>query len=119
MAIWHEIKENAFIIYIDEHELTEDIIDRMRQVLTVAFLNSQYNIILDMSACKMIDSYFIGLLISTYREVKELGGQLYCVGLNGQVKNAFEIIRLDRIISTYDQLETAMKDINPPSENPS
>jgi len=57
----------------------------------------------------MIDSYFIGLLISTYREAKELGGNLVCVGVNGQVAHAFEVIRLDKVVEVYATLEDALE----------
>lgn len=111
MSIAHETKGNAFIITVQEEDLTDEILDRMRQVLTVAFLHKKYHIILDLSSCKMIDSYFIGLLISTYREVKELGGTLSCVGAAGQVKNAFEVIRLDRLVKMHNSLADALADI--------
>ncbi len=110
MAIWHEQKTNYFIVHIDETYLTEEILDRMRQVLTVAFLSRQYNLILDLSACKMIDSYFIGLLISTFREVKELGGCLKCTGVTGQVATAFEVIKLDNVVEVHDSIEDAIKE---------
>lgn len=109
MAIWHELKDEYFIVYIDENELTEEIIDRMRQVLTVAFLHRKYNIIFDLSTCNMIDSYFIGLLISTFRELKELGGTLKCVGVHGQVAQAFEIIRLNQIIEIFNSTDEAIQ----------
>lgn len=109
MAIWHEKKDNCFVIHVDEMDLTEEILDRMRQVLTVAFLSRQYNLILDLSSCRMIDSYFIGLLISTYREVKELGGDLKCVGVQGQVAHAFEVIRLNQVIDVFKNIDDALE----------
>ena len=80
MAIWHEERGDIFVIHIDEEELTDEIVDRMRQVLTVAFLNRKYSLIFDLSSCSLIDSYFfIGLIISTYRELQEMGGTLRSV----------------------------------------
>lgn len=110
MAIWHEQKDNCLVIHIDESELTEDILDRMRQVLTVAFLNRLYNLVFDLSACNMIDSYFIGLVISTYREVQELGGNLKCAGVSGQVAHAFDVIRLNKVVDIYETVEEAVQD---------
>ena len=118
MAIWHEQLSNGFVIHVEEPELTEDILDRMRQVLTVAFLSRQYNLIFDLSSCVMVDSYFIGLLISTYREVKELGGSLLCVGLSGQVDHAFEVIRLKQVVNIFDTVEEAVRHLNKKTESP-
>ncbi|MBN2325867.1 MAG: STAS domain-containing protein [Candidatus Omnitrophica bacterium] len=88
--------------------MTERLLDQMRQILTVAFLSRKYKLVFDFESCEMIDSYFIGLLISTHRELKELGGELKCVGVHGQIAHAFEIIRFDKIISIYDTIETAV-----------
>ncbi len=109
MAIWHEKRENCFVIHLDESDLSENIVDRIRQILTVAFLNQNYNLIFDMSSCTMIDSYFIGLLISTYREIRDLGGNVICVGPSGQVAHAFEAVRLDQLIQIYDSVEKAVQ----------
>ncbi len=108
MAIWHEQKDHCLIIHIDESELTEDILDRMRQVLTVAFLNRNYNLIFDLSQCQIVDSYFIGFVISTFREVKELRGQLKCAGVTGQVAHAFEVIGLNKVVDVYEKVEDAV-----------
>ncbi len=118
MAIWHEQKSNCFVVHVDEPELTEHILDRMRQVLTVAFLSRQYNLIFDLSSCVMIDSYFIGLLISTYREVKELGGSLQCVGVTGQVDHAFEVIRLKQVVDVFATVNEAVDHLNKKAEIP-
>jgi len=80
----------------------------MRQVLTVAFLNRLYNLVFDLSACTMIDSYFIGLVISTFREVKELGGNLKCAGVSGQVAHAFEVIRLNKVVDLHETVDDAI-----------
>jgi len=52
MAIWHEQKADCFIVHVDEAELTESLIDRMRQVITVAFLNRKYCLLFDLKAAR-------------------------------------------------------------------
>lgn len=116
MAIWHEQRGNCFVIHLDESDLTEKIIDPMRQILTVAFLKKNYNLILDLTQCEMVDSYFVGLLISTHNDIRNLGGRLICVGAKGQIANAFEAIRLNQIIKLYDKLETALAEC--PADSP-
>lgn len=108
MAIWHEEKQECFVIHVDEEDLADEDLDRIRQVLTVAFLHKRYNLILDISVCRMVDSYFIGLLISTYREVRELGGNLRIVGANEQVWHAFEVIRLNRVMDICEDMDEAL-----------
>ncbi|MGC9327176.1 MAG: STAS domain-containing protein, partial [Candidatus Hinthialibacter sp.] len=113
MMIRHENKNNYFIIHVDETDLTENLLEPIRQILTVAFLSGKYKLVFNFESCQMIDSYFIGLLISTNREVKELGGNLKCVGVHGQIARAFEIIRLDELIDVYETLEEAIGSSHP------
>lgn len=113
MAVWHEERDHCFVIVIDEQNLVESLIDSIRQILTVAFLNNSFNIIFDISACKMIDSYFIGLLINTQNDVKNLGGTIICAGVHGQIERAFEIIRFNKVIPIYPTLEEAVESCKP------
>lgn len=116
MAIWHEEREDCFIIVIDETNLTESLIDKIRQILTVAFLNNSYNIIFDLSACQMVDSYFIGLLINTQNDLQNLGGTILCAGVKGQIEQAFHIIRLNKVIPMFPSLEDAVESCRPKQE---
>ncbi|MBZ0256239.1 STAS domain-containing protein [bacterium] len=97
------------MIHIDELHLSEEIIDRVRQVLTVAFLNKHFKVILDLEGCTMIDSFFIGLIIQTYRELRELGGNLRCASVNENVKHAFEVIRLNQVIDICETVDDAIE----------
>lgn len=109
MSIWHEAKQDCFVIHVEEIELNEEIIDRVCQILTVAFLNKQFNIVFNLNGCRMIDSFFIGLIIQTYRELHELGGNLRCAGANENIRHAFEIIRLDRVVDICETVEDAIE----------
>lgn len=124
MAVWYERLPSCFVIHVDETGLTDDLVDPVRQVITIAFLNNQYNLIFDLSSSVLIDSFFIGLIISTYREVKKLGGTMICGGVKGQVSEAFHIIRLNRLVELCETVEESiakMKEIissaSPNSDN--
>lgn len=118
MAIWHEEKQNCYVVHIDEVEPSERDLDRIRQVLTVAFLHKKYQLVFDLSACQMIDSFFIGLIISTYREVKDLGGDLVVCTDSDEIRQVMEIIRLNKvltIVSTVDEAIAHYTDSSPES----
>ncbi|MBI1388483.1 MAG: STAS domain-containing protein [bacterium] len=112
MSIWHEEIADCFVIHLGGNELAEDLIDQVRQVLTVAFLNRHYKIIFDLNGCSMIDSFFIGLIIQTYRELRELGGNLRCVGPNRHIRHAFEVIRLNQVVDICDTIDEAVEAFN-------
>lgn len=108
MAIWREEKNDCFIIHVDEPEPNERDIDRIRQVLTVAFLNQKYKLIFDLSSCQMINSFFIGLLIGTYREITDLGGTMVISGVSPEVMSVLKIIRLDDVMEIFPSIDEAV-----------
>ncbi|MDX9754827.1 MAG: STAS domain-containing protein [bacterium] len=109
MSVWYEHRSTCFVIHVDERDLTEAVVDPVRQIITIAFLHGQYNLLFDLSSCGMIDSYFVGLMISTYREVDKLGGTMICGGVRGQVDQAFRVIRLDQLVDIYPTLDEAIQ----------
>lgn len=113
MAIWHEERDECFIIVIDEINLVETLIDKIRQILTIAFLNNSYTIIFDLSSCQVVDSYFIGLLINTHNDVRNLGGSILCAGVKGQIEQAFHIIHLDNVIPLFSTVNEAVQFCKP------
>lgn len=116
MAVWNEERDDCFIIVIDEDNLVESLIDKIRQILTVAFLNNSYKIIFDLSACKMVDSYFIGLLINTQNDLQNLGGSIICAGVKGKIEDAFHVIRLNKVIPMFPTLNEAVEFCGPKQE---
>ncbi len=113
MAVWHEERDDCFIVVIDEPNLIESLIDKIRQILTVAFLTNSHHIIFDMSACQVVDSYFIGLIINAQNDLKNLGGTIICAGVNGQIEQAFKIIRIDKVIPMFHTLDEAVQYCQP------
>ncbi len=58
-------------------------------------------VVLDLSRMETIDSSGLGSIVAAYRRAREAGGDLCLCGLNRQVREAFDITRLDEVISAY------------------
>lgn len=60
------------------------------------------NFLLDVSKLKFIDSSGLGVLVSIHKRVKENKGKLIIKGLDGEVKNVFELTRLTKVFEIID-----------------
>ena len=54
-------------------------------------------VVLDLSALDLIDSSGVGAIVSLFKQLKTFGGELGVVGLQGQPRSIFRLLRLDRV----------------------
>lgn len=67
------------------------------------------HIVLDFSICEFIDSAGLGVLVSSYKKVMQLKGDIKLACLNNQkVFKVFQLTRLDQVFDIYDSLEAAL-----------
>ncbi len=54
-------------------------------------------VVLDLSALELIDSSGVGAIVALFKQLKTFGGELGVVGLQGQPRSIFQLLRLDRV----------------------
>ena len=64
-------------------------------------------LILDLDKLNFIDSAGIGVLLSCSGLIQQKGGQMLISGTQGSVAHTFEIVHLDRVISSYPDVGSA------------
>ena len=52
---------------------------------------------LDLSGLQRIDSAGVGAIVTLFRKLRAFGGHLDLVGLSGQPRALFQLLRLDRV----------------------
>ena len=70
------------------------------------------NILVDCTNLKYISSAGLGVFMSYIQEMKELNIKLVLFGLSDKVKNVFQILGLDQLLTMEDTLEDAKKVLN-------
>jgi len=66
-------------------------------------------VILDLDELEEIDSSGIGAIISLLKRMRMKKGEMRIINLKGAVKKLFELLRIDRGIDIFDDLEAAKK----------
>lgn len=64
-------------------------------------------VVCDMQKLTMVDSSGVGAIVSLFKRLRTLGGDVKIARLNGQPKEIFRLLRLDRVFDVYDDVDTA------------
>ena len=75
-------------------------------------VKSNKNILVDCTDLKYISSAGLGVFMSYIQEIKELDIKLVLYGLSDKVKNVFQILGLDQLLTMEETLEDAKKRLN-------
>jgi len=67
----------------------------------------QLKVVVDLGQLTLIDSTGVGVLISLFKRLRALEGHVYFAGLNGQPKEIFRLLRLDRSLDLFPSVNEA------------
>jgi anti-sigma B factor antagonist len=71
-----------------------------------------YNIVVDLTQVKFMDSAGLGVLVSGLKLCSKNGGELVLVGLTENVRELFRITRLDTVFKMFPDRESAAEVFN-------
>ena len=80
----------------------------LQQSLSGYITSGHTRIDLDLSGVAFIDGTGLGVLVSIHKQVRNVGGYLQIVGLQGEVKELFRLTELDKLLqieSNQDPVE--------------
>jgi anti-sigma B factor antagonist len=65
-------------------------------------------VVVDLSELTLLDSSGVGVLISLFKRVRALGGQVLYAGVKSQPKEVFRLLRLDRSLDVSATVDEAI-----------
>ncbi|MCR4418230.1 MAG: STAS domain-containing protein [Ignavibacteria bacterium] len=68
-----------------------------------------YQILLDLSDLKFIESSLIGVIVETYRSLIMINGKMNLVVKSQSVYERFEVSQLDKLLRIYNNIDEAKK----------
>jgi len=74
-------------------------------------LESNADILLDMSKLEFLDSSGIGTILACLKALRESGHQLKLYSLTKAVRSVFELVRMHRLIDIYNTREEALRSL--------
>lgn len=67
------------------------------------------NVVFDLSALELIDSSGVGAIVSLFKRVRTLQGDVKIARLSGQPAEIFKLLRLDRAFDIFEQVDDAVR----------
>ncbi|MBK8013477.1 MAG: STAS domain-containing protein [Deltaproteobacteria bacterium] len=67
------------------------------------------NVVFDLRGLELIDSSGVGAIVSLFKRVRTLQGDVKIARLTGQPYEIFKLLRLDRAFEIYDGVDTAVR----------
>jgi anti-sigma B factor antagonist len=80
----------------------------LRPTIDELVKNKTLKVIFDLAELKMIDSSGVGAIVSLFKRLRMIGGDVKVAQLAGQPKEIFRLLRLDRAFDLFDTLDAAM-----------
>lgn len=111
MSITYAETNDAFILYVSETELTDDLHFDMDHSFARAFKKEYRHIIVDLNGAETMNSMFMSVLMNTYIQLRELGGDMSLVNLSPNMRRLLRVVRLDTVFNIYESVEEALRSI--------
>ena len=108
MPITYAETEKAFILYTDCSELTDDVHFDIDRAFGRAFRRDYRHIVVDMSGTEIVCSMFLSVLMNTFIQLRELGGDMSLTGLTPNVQRMLRVVRLHTVFDTHETVEEAL-----------
>ena len=83
---------------------------RLREAVTKIVDSGRTRVAIDMSGVDFLDSSGLGAIISALKTTRQAGGDLRIAAPTGQAKLVLQLTNLDRILTAYDDAETAFNE---------
>ncbi len=71
-------------------------------------LEAHDRVVFDLSRLTFVDSSGCGALVSCLRGMKEAGGDLFLCNLSSQVRDLFNVIRMDQVFRIFETPDQAV-----------
>ena len=102
-------EENGVAIIMLEGEVDISAADLVRGKMKKLIDEKRKRILVNMADVPYIDSSGLGMFVETMQEIGKYGGEIKLAGLTDDVKKVFELTRLNKFFSIFDQEKDAME----------
>ena len=108
-----EVGANATLITLSGKLLLGPECKELESLIPSLITSGRTTLVFDLSGLAQIDSTGMGRFIDTYSRLRKRGGEMRLAGVEGAVKTAFRVTRLDGVFSFYPTVEEACRGLRP------
>jgi anti-sigma B factor antagonist len=101
MAVSFDVVKDIQIIVVEYKSLDASKVEDFIKLVSEEISKNKKNLI-DLSRVDFVDSAGLGSLLSCLKKAKSANGELKLFGLTKSVRSLFELMRMQKIFSIYD-----------------
>jgi anti-sigma B factor antagonist len=99
--------DNFVLLTIVEKDANLTRSDRFKEIVLKEIESGTRNLIISFENVEYLDSSFLGALVAILKNLVPKNGKLVLIELNSDIRNLFELTRLDKIFDLKDTLKSA------------
>jgi anti-sigma B factor antagonist len=99
--------DNLVLLTIVEKDANLTRSDRFKEIVLKEIESGTRNLIISFENVEYLDSSFLGALVAILKNLVPKNGKLVLIALNSDIRNLFELTRLDKIFDLKDSLKSA------------
>jgi anti-sigma B factor antagonist len=107
MTVSFDVVKEIQIIVVEYKSLDASKVEDFIKLVSDEISKNKKNLI-DLSKVDFVDSAGLGSLLSCLKKAKSSGGELKVFGLTKSVRSLFELMRMQKIFSIYDDRSMAI-----------
>jgi anti-sigma B factor antagonist len=107
MTVSFDMVKEIQIIVVEYKSLDASKVEDFIKLVSEEISKNKKNLI-DLSKVDFVDSAGLGSLLSCLKKAKSAGGELKIFGLTRSVRSLFELMRMQKIFSIYDDRSMAI-----------
>lgn len=108
MIEFSEEVRNSVVILTIKGRLDAVAAPELRPTIDKLVADKQKWVVFDLNELQMIDSSGVGAIVSLFKRLRMISGDVKIARLTGQPKEIFRLLRLDRAFDIYETVDAAI-----------
>ncbi len=110
-TIWRHAVHDRIWLVGARGRLDHTSVPHLEEVLGQLLAQGSKYIVVDLSEAYYVNSGGLRVLVSTWRTLRQQGGEIHLVGLSSRVQEIFEMVRFHEIFRTFASPDDAVSAI--------
>jgi anti-sigma B factor antagonist len=108
MLEYEKVERGEIIVFSLRGNLDALTAPSLKKEIEALMAARKINVVFDLAGLELIDSSGVGAIVSLFKRVRTLQGDVKIARLTGQPAEIFKLLRLDRAFELYDTIEQAL-----------
>jgi len=109
MKLSKQTINDVLVIVIENKEANLSKSEQFKEMMFKDIEDGSHNLVISFENVEYLDSSFLGALVAVLKKLLPLKGKLVLTHLNEDIRNLFELTRLDKIFSIESNIEISLQ----------